>query len=202
MTTPGTEINVNIEKALKDLDTMDKTPPSPPQPLMEESVDKGSFLEKALTNNLSEEDIPDSMRRAFVRSVLGEGEFSHEFLLLDGRLAITYREPSQRAMEQYNRLSGRLEEGDIAAANALVTIFFLKTVTTPTQTMESPGELSGEEMVSAMGMGREGISEWAQNKAAAMFPVSASVSRMLPVLWMMFSYAWRFLVNNGLPRSF
>lgn len=165
--------------------------------------DKQDFTRKLINGDLEESDIPEAMQRAFTRSLLAGVPFSHAFLLLGGKVSVVFQEPDGAEMPLYSRLGARLPASDLEGNNALVMLFFLREVVFREDGRTvSRSPLSPEECVEMEALNAAALSEALQLRFAETFRIGASIMRILPVLWLRFSGAWRFLIQNALPETF
>lgn len=204
--TPSPELQAALEsvKAL----AAETPPPAPAKPkLPDEKAVRRSTNTDLLRRILNDEDlsdcIPDDIKTAYARSVLTGVPFAHTFSLYDGKVLVTFAEPSAEGSMVHGRLSLRMAQGDVEGINALSMLFFLREVAFPEDKRLSvkitplAWNPAWEDMTSSQ------LSLHIQQAMSeAMGSLGGSLLRMLPSLWIMYSGAWRYLIQQSLPSSF
>lgn len=210
-----TQSNFNSQEAIDAIEALESAP-AEPQEAVKTPVDTvredradmdkyDSFLRKAVEGRLEDDDIPEAMRRMFSRSVVGQAPFMHTFSIFENKVEITFQEPKAADMLQYNKLSEKIAGLDMEGSNALVMLYFLKTIAfvdDPNSSINNEVALSQEDLASLKDLTPEETSFKLQELMFEKFTIGNTLYRMLSVLWMMFSYAWRYLIDNTLPRTF
>lgn len=208
MTTPA--LSPELQTALESVKALAaETPPPAPMKskLADEKVAGRSTNSDLLRRILNDEDlgdcIPEDMHRAYARAVLTGIPFTHTFSLYEGKVMVTFAEPSAEGAMVHGRLSLRMARGDVEGINALSMLFFLREVSFP-EDKRPPVKVTPlawnpawEEMTT------EQLSlHLQQTMATSMGSLGGSLLRMLPSLWIMYSGAWRYLIQQSLPSSF
>lgn len=148
--------------------------------------------------------ISNTMREAYVRTLLGGAPFEHTFFVLDGRVAITFKEPSMAQAALHGRLSGQLNSGDVEGMNALTLLYFLHRVDFPKDSARAGVVLAPPTAADlGTGLSPEQLSLQLQDMLVERLDqLGGSLLRLLSSLWIMFSGAWRYLIQESLPRTF
>lgn len=180
--------------------------PAAPLPVPETAsqiTDSSDLLRKIIDGEDLSAFIPNTMREAYVRSLLGGAPFAHTFVALGGKLEVTFTEPPADRYAVHSRLVSRLSAGDAEGINALTLLFFLSRVHfegTREDMVFTPPDVpeEWENSLSQMALSKAIQDEMVKR----MGPLGGSVLRMLASMWIMFSGAWRHLIRTALPLSF
>ena len=155
-----------------------------------------SFKDRLRDGELTYDDIPDSIKFDWVRSILGGTPFSYKVQVLDGKISFVFCDLSAEGMNQYRKLAERLGR-DIDTQTKLGIVIFLDSIV---------GELNIEfeknkfPMIVQEGYSdREMVEEMYDNMCAKL---PTGLVRMLPAAWAMYSTLIAFLTSNALPDSF
>lgn len=155
-----------------------------------------SFKDRLRDGELTYDDIPDSIKSDWVRSILGGTPFSYKVQVLGGKISFVFCDLNAEGMNKYRQLSERLGR-DLDAQTKLGIVVFLDSITG-----EVNVELDKNKFPEVMRVDmdeREQV-ELMYNNLCEKLPVG--LVRMLPAAWIMYSTLLAFLTTNALPDSF
>jgi hypothetical protein len=154
------------------------------------------FKDRLRDGELTYDDIPDSIKADWVRSILGGTPFSYKVQVLGGKISFVFCDLNAEGMNKYRVLSERLGR-DIDTQTKLGIVIFLNSVTG-----EINIDLSDNKFldVKQINMDERAEVEEMYNNLCTKLPVG--LVRMLPAAWAMYSTLIAFLTTNALPDSF
>lgn len=163
----------------------------------------GELLRRIMNGGELDDCIPETMRESYVRALLGGAPFVHTFSVFDGKVEVTFKEPSADKALLHGRLAARLSPSDVEGMNALTMLYFLHKVSFPGSDREVVIFTPPDIPKSVESLPVEDLSIELQNTfIQAAGGLGGSLIRMLSSLWIMFSGAWRHLIQTSLPRTF
>ena len=181
--------------AIKDAG-MNITPPTKEGAVKEPLPPTKSFKDRLRDGELTYDDIPDSVKADWVRSILGGTPFSYKVQILGGKINFVFCDLSSESMNKYRRFSESLGR-DIDSQTKLGIVIFLNSI---------EGDINIEldknkfPEVVPINMDERAIIEEMYSSLCEKLP--AGLVRMLPSAWAMYSTLVAFLTTNALPDSF
>lgn len=175
--------------------------PTPAQEAPPE-VEWKNILHKVVSDALTIEDIPDTLKQAFIRSMVGGAPFTHTFRLLDGTLEVQFKEPLAAISRKYNRILKMITDADTKMQ------FILLSYLARVESIEKGGRgkvlFSGWEFDPSFAeLSPADVDVKIQDTFEAEFSeLGNSLRRLLPELWVIFSGVWMFFIRNEVPKSF
>lgn len=160
------------------------------------SLPEKSFKERLRDGELTYEDIPDSIKSDWVRSILGNTPFSYKVQVLGGKVSFVFCDLNAEGMAEYRRFSEHLGR-DLEAQTKLGIVVFLNSVVG-----EVNVEFGSDKFPKVIKVGQDYIDQVNDmyDNLCAKLPVG--LVRMLPAAWAMYSTLIAFLTSNALPDSF
>lgn len=166
-----------------------------------DAQDNRKLLHRILTRDVTENDIPDHIYRAYLRSILGGTGFEMPINMFEGELVITFKEAPYNEADQFNKVAVKIADNPIAVSQLALLVYISKMHTkngnlyTCTFTMFnealSPSK-SSEDLVQAV----------ATCYSNAFGHINESVHRVLPVLYAGFNHILTLLISKGIPETF
>lgn len=155
-----------------------------------------SFKDRLRDGELTYDDIPDSIKSDWVRSILGGTPFSYKVQVLGGKVSFVFCDLDAEGMNKYRQMSEKLGR-DLDTQTKLGIVVFLDSII---------GEVSVDlnknkfPEVVEIGLDERDLVEKMYSDLCAKLPVG--LVRMLPSAWIMYSTLLAFLTSNALPDSF
>lgn len=197
-----------IQVALKNIADLAKEPVQPKPVVQEAAPEKITTNSDLLRQIMEGADlspyITDTMREAYTRSLLGGAPFEHTFTAMGGQVEVTFMEPPADKAAVHGRLASRLSPSDAEGMNALTMLYFLHRVHFSVGTREDL-VFNPPDIPSAWetGLPAADLSRAIQDEMIKKMGVlGGSLIRMLASMWIMFSGAWRYLIQTSLPLTF
>lgn len=160
-----------------------------------------SFINKIITKQLSNEDIPDDVCKEYLRCILGSKPFELTLNLFEGDVKITFTEGQYRITTKYQKVLDKINTHDPFIAAKLATIVYTKEV--KVQNTVYSGLLDVKEEWLSADKSAEDISADIEEVYAQCFgALNESIHRFLPILWAGFNQLLTLLIKRGLPNSF
>jgi hypothetical protein len=182
--------------AIKDAG-MNVTTTKPEEPVSGEPLPSTkSFKDRLRDGELTYDDIPDSIKSDWVRSILGGTPFSYKVQVLGGKISFVFCDLNAEGMNKYRVLSEKLGR-DIDAQTKLGIVVFLNSVVGEVNIDLSDNKFLD---VKQINMDERAEVEEMYNNLCAKLPVG--LIRMLPSAWVLYSTLLAFLTTNALPDSF
>ena len=182
----------NMLEAIKNAERLEKQyiPGAP-----EKKEDKRSFLQKFQDGDLSYDDIPDTVKEDWFRSIVGNTPFIYKVKVFGGKISFVFCDIDQEGMQKYSRMSAKLGR-DINSQTKLGICVFLNSII---------GEVNHEVNHDFMKTTNpEAIND---TEVADMYDklcegLPVGLTRMLPAAWGLYSSLVGLLTDNALPDSF
>lgn len=165
-----------------------------------EKAETRTLLNKIITGKLKNEDIPEHVNRAFMRAVLGKAPFMYTFSIFNDSVRITLKEPvAERARDYFKQREELFQFKDIEVDSRLAVLTHLEEITTP------KGEViyKREDKEHIIHESPEAMVDYINKEYGELcIEIGASLSRIVPQLWLIFSGIWSFLIDSGVPSDF
>jgi len=154
------------------------------------------FKDRLRDGELTYDDIPDSIKSDWVRSILGGTPFSYKVQVLGGKVSFVFCDLDAEGMNKYRQMSEKLGR-DLDAQTKLGIVVFLDSIIGEVSVYLDKNKFP--EIVE-MGLDERDLVEKMYSDLCAKLPVG--LVRMLPSAWIMYSTLLAFLTSNALPDSF
>lgn len=199
---------MNAEEALKKVEQLEeiaeKVAKDTPQALAKEELKAETqkvLLERVMQGTLEAKDIPESIYKAFTRSVIGGAPFTHTFSILRKEGSVTFSEPKGEMAKEFFRIRGLLDQNQVEAMAQLSILTHLESVT---ETAKAKSLYSRKDSLElAAPEDQQDLPKWVNKQYAALFEtLGSSLMRIIPQLWMIFSGVWGVMISSEVPSDF
>lgn len=161
-----------------------------------------SFINKIMTKNLTEEDIPEDVYKRYMRSILGNIPFEYTFSLFDDSIKVTFVEVPFEEADKYQKVSNRLNTvGDIQSLSKLALMVYTKELVVGEKRYKGSCTIR-EELLDEHTDVDVLSQEISADYIKCFGGVNETIHRILPQLWLSFNTLLNYLINKGMPTSF
>ena len=157
------------------------------------------FIQRILQGNIKDEDIPNSIRENWMRSVFSAAPFAYTADIFDGKAHVTFSEPDIRFRNVYRAATAELPSSMYVTLTSLSILLHLREISGElSMKFEPPEALLKMDMSNSITIGEAINAEY--SKLSEKLP--SAIMRMLPSLWSVYSFLIGYFTEKGMPTSF